>query len=176
MELLVGPIEPQAPNILGAHDEADRPFFRGEHELDIQVAKDFIRCVDYLETRQDIDSGRIAYYGMSWGGGLGAIIPTVEERLKASILLPGGIDDYGRPEVHPLNFVGRVKIPTLMLNGRYDSLWPYESAMKPMYDLLRTPDEHKALKLFDTDHIPPRIEYIKETLAWLDKYLGPVER
>jgi hypothetical protein len=30
--------------------------------------------------------------------------------------------------------------------------------------------------LNETDHIPPRNDYIKETLAWLDKYLGPVER
>ena len=33
----------------------------------IQVVKDFRRCVDYLETRPDIDKDRIAYYGMSWG-------------------------------------------------------------------------------------------------------------
>jgi predicted Ser/Thr protein kinase/pimeloyl-ACP methyl ester carboxylesterase len=145
-------------------------------EFLIQVIKDFKRCIDYLETRQDIDSGRVAYYGMSWGGGLGAIIPAVEDRLKASILLPGVLDDLGRPEVFPLNYVGRVKIPTLMLNGRYDSLCPYETTMKPMFDLLGTPQEHKELKLYETDHIPPRVEYIKETLAWLDKYLGPVKR
>jgi serine/threonine protein kinase/cephalosporin-C deacetylase-like acetyl esterase len=145
-------------------------------EFLIQVVKDFERCIDYLETRQDIDSSRVAYYGMSWGGGLGAIIPAVEDRLKASILLPGTLDAYGRPEVNPLNYVGRVKTPTLMLNGRYDSICPYETTMKPMYDLLGTPKEHKVLKLYDTDHIPPRNEYIKETLAWLDKYLGPVKR
>lgn len=34
--------------------------------------------------------------------------------------------------------------------------------------------ENKRLILYETDHIPPRAEYIKETLAWLDKYLGPV--
>jgi len=32
------------------------------------------------------------------------------------------------------------------------------------------------MKLYDTDHVPPRIEYIKETLNWLDRYLGPVMR
>jgi len=31
------------------------------------------------------------------------------------------------------------------------------------------------LKLYDTDHIIPRNEFIKETLKWLDKYLGPVK-
>ncbi len=145
-------------------------------EIFIQEVKDFKRCVDYLETRPDIDSGRIAYYGMSWGGWLGAIIPAVEERLKASVLLGGSIGGVGLPEVKDINYVGRVKIPTLMLNGRYDTISPVEIYIKPMFDLLGTPDEHKDLKLYDTDHIPPYNEYVKETLAWLDKYLGPVER
>ncbi len=47
--------------------------------------------------------------------------------------------------------------------------------MKPMFDLLGTPDEHKVLKLYETDHIPPMNDSIKEILAWLDRYLGPVE-
>jgi len=33
----------------------------------VQLVKDFRRCIDYLETRQDIDSRKLAYYGMSWG-------------------------------------------------------------------------------------------------------------
>jgi hypothetical protein len=61
-------------------------------EYRIQVVKDFRRCIDYLETRQDIDSQKLAYYGMSWGGYWpGVLIPAVEARLKASILLPGGL-------------------------------------------------------------------------------------
>jgi hypothetical protein len=144
-------------------------------EYRIQQVKDFKRCIDYLETRQDIDSNKLAYYGMSWGGVFGAVITAVEERLEASILLGGALGDSGRPEVHPFNYVTRVKIPTLMLNGRYDFINPYEISIKPMFDLLGTPDEHKELKLYVTDHIPPRNEIIKEILAWLDRYLAPVK-
>jgi serine/threonine protein kinase len=143
----------------------------------IQVIKDFKRCVDYLETRQDIDSGKLAYYGMSWGAWMGAYIPAVEERLKASILLAGSFDLVNprpRPEARETNYVTRVKIPTLMLNGRYDS--GCETSIKPMFDMLGTPKEDKDWKLYDTDHIPPKNEFIKETLAWFDKYLGPVKR
>jgi dienelactone hydrolase len=139
----------------------------------IQLVKDFRRCVDYLETRQDLDSRKLAYYGMSWGGVLGAIIPAIEGRLKASILLGGSFALTGRPEVSQINYVTRVNIPTLMLKGRYDI--DLESGIKPLFDLLRTPAEHKQLKLYDTDHIPPRNEFVRETLAWLDKYLGPVK-
>jgi dienelactone hydrolase len=144
-------------------------------QLLIEEVKDFKRCVDYLETRQDIDSKKLAYYGMSWGGTLGAIIPAVEERLKASVLVAGGFQQLARPEANPFNYVTRVKTPTLMLNGRYDTLLPLETSSKPMFDLLGTRAPDKQLKLYDTDHIPPRNEFIKETLAWLDRYLGPVK-
>ena len=143
-------------------------------ELMIQEVKDLKRCIDYLETRQDIDSNKLAFYGMSWGGELGAIIPAVEERLKASVLVAGGFAAIGRPEANQINYVTRVKIPTLMLNGTYDTILPRETSSKPMFDLLGTSVEHKQQKLYETDHVPPRNEYIKETLAWLDRYLGPV--
>jgi len=163
-------------------DDAFIPFhFGARHnshlytEYLIQLVKDFKICIDYLETRQDIDSNKLAYYGLSWGGELGAIIPAVEERLKAIVLLAGGFYGLGRPEADQINYVTRVKTPTLMLNGRYDTIFPYEISIKPMFDLLGTPDEHKELKLYETDHIPPRNEFIKETLAWLDRYLGPVK-
>ena len=72
-----------------------------------------------------------------------------------------------------INYVTRVKIPTLMLNGRYDMNSPYETTAKPMFDLLGTPKEQK---LYDSDQYIPRNELIKETLNWLDRYLGPVKR
>ena len=45
-----------------------------------------------------------------------------------------------------------------------------------MYELLGTPEQDKRLKPYDTGHTVPRNEMIKETLSWLDKYLGPVEK
>jgi hypothetical protein len=68
-----------------------------------------------------------------------------------------------------------VKIPTLMLNGRYDMTFVYETDVKPMYDLMGTPKDQKELKLYDTDHFIPKNEFIKESLRWLDKYFGPVK-
>jgi eukaryotic-like serine/threonine-protein kinase len=145
-------------------------------EYFIKVVKDFRRSIDYLETRSDIDSKKLAYLGFSWGGIYGAIIPAIEERLKVSILNGGGMWGNTRPEVDGINYVTRVKVPTLMLNGRYDMTFPFELTVKPMFDLLGTPAADKRLILYDTDHIIPLTEYIKETLAWLDKYLGPIKK
>ncbi len=61
------------------------------------------------------------------------------------------------------------------MNGKYDTICDPATSIKPMFDLLGTPAEHKQLKLHETDHIAFRNEFIKETLAWLDRYLGPVK-
>jgi dienelactone hydrolase/predicted Ser/Thr protein kinase len=149
-------------------------------DLAVKNFKDFKRSIDYLETRPDIDSKKLAYVGFSLGGWWGAVIPAIEDRLKASILYVGALD-LGvlglnlRPEISQINYVTRVKIPTLMLNGKYDMIYPYETKAKPMFDLLGTPKDQKVQKLYETDHYIPRNKLIKETLAWLDRYLGPVK-
>jgi hypothetical protein len=61
-----------------------------------------------------------------------------------------------------------------MLNGRYDTILDRETSQKPMFDLLGATD--KQWKVYETDHSPPRNECIKETLAWLDRFLGPVNK
>jgi len=56
----------------------------------IQTIIDLRRAVDYLETREEIDSERIGYVGGSMGGILGAIFIGVEPRIKAAALLVAG--------------------------------------------------------------------------------------
>ena len=62
----------------------------------------------------------------------------------------------------------------LMLNGKYDFFFPYESSQLPYFELMATPDEHKRLVVHEAGHSFPRTELVKETLAWLDRYLGEV--
>jgi cephalosporin-C deacetylase-like acetyl esterase len=143
-----------------------------EHVL--MWSKDTSRAIDYLETRKDIDSNRIAYYGASWGAAMGAIIPAVEERFKAAVLYVAGFFfQRPQPEVDQINFVSRIKIPVLMLNGKLDYFVPLETSQIPMFKLLGTPDKRQ--RFYDSSHLVPRSDLIKETLAWLDKYLGPVK-
>jgi hypothetical protein len=44
-----------------------------------------------------------------------------------------------------------------------------------MFKLLGTPEEQKSHLVYDTGHSVPKNQLIKESLAWLDKYLGPVK-
>jgi cephalosporin-C deacetylase-like acetyl esterase len=113
-------------------------------QMFINEVQDFRRCIDYLETRPDVDSKKLAYYGMSAGGWIGGIIPAIEDRLQTSVLIAGGFARFPlRPEIAQINYVSRIRIPTLMLNGKYDTITPYETSIKPMFDLLGTPKERK---------------------------------
>jgi dienelactone hydrolase len=142
----------------------------------VKWVKDFRRCLDYLETRPDFDHQRIAFLGFSWGGQLGMIIPAVEPRPKANILFLGGFNPRAAlPEAHGVNYISRIRIPTLMLNGKYDVIFPLETNVCPAFKLLGAPEKDKKLVVYDTDHYVPKKELIKESLDWLDRYFGRVK-
>jgi dienelactone hydrolase len=135
-----------------------------------------LRAVDYLETRPDIDTKRLAYYGISWGAEVGAIMTAVEKRFKAAVFAAGGCDNAKvLPEVDPMNYAPRAKLPVLMINGRYDFMIPLETCQEPLFKLLGAAPQDKKHVLFDTGHAPPQLPVMKEALDWLDKYLGPVK-
>ena len=111
-------------------DYPDLSNFYKEHV--IAWAKDMRRSIDYLDTRPDIDTAKVAYYGVSWGGYLGGLMPAVEPRFKAVVLLVAGLEyQRAQPEVEPINFLPRIRIPVLMLNGRVRPLFPGRDLTAP---------------------------------------------
>jgi formylglycine-generating enzyme required for sulfatase activity/cephalosporin-C deacetylase-like acetyl esterase len=137
-------------------------------------SKDLSRSIDYLELREDIDHEKVGFFGLSWGAALGAIFPAVEDRLKACVLIGGGFYfERALPEVDQINFAPHVKVPVLMINGRYDGALLVEKSQRPMFDLLGTPDKDKRHLLFDSGHLP-RENVNEESLKWFDFYFGPV--
>ena len=78
------------------------------------------------------------------------------------------------PEVDPLNFAPHVLQPTLMINGRYDFFFPVETSQQPLFALLGVKPSDKRHIVVDGGHYPPQDLLVKETVDWLDRYLGPV--
>ncbi len=74
------------------------------------------------------------------------------------------------------DFAPRLKKPVLMVNGRYDATFPYESAQLPLFRMLGTPPAEKRHAVLDTPHDVTlrRADLVREVLAWYDKYLGAV--
>ncbi|TKJ32602.1 MAG: hypothetical protein CEE38_22825 [Planctomycetes bacterium B3_Pla] len=147
--------------------------------LYVQRSQDLRRSIDYLQTREDVDVDKLAYVGFSWGSLMGSVMIAPEERFKTGVFLNGGICACERhPTSDPANFAPRVKIPILMINGTDDSVFPYETAQRPLFNLLGTPEAHKKHVIFPGGH-GISWEYHKqcnrEIVKWLDQYLGPVE-
>jgi pimeloyl-ACP methyl ester carboxylesterase len=142
--------------------------------------KDVARTLDYLNTRPDIDSNRLAYLGVSMGAADGAIIAALlQERLKTAVFLDGGYFlTMPPPGGDQADFVPRMKKPVLMVNGRYDYTFPLEKAQNPMFQMLGTPAADKSHVILDTPHdvTERRPQLVKTVLDWLDLYLGRVEQ
>jgi dienelactone hydrolase len=145
----------------------------------IMWRKDVARSIDYLETRDDIDHDRIAYFGSSWGGWMAPLILGQDRRFRTAVLRLAGLPSWEMmdPPFDPINFITRVTIPALMFNGKYDYIFPHETSQVPFFERLGTPPESKRHVLFETAHSTygHRNEVIRETLDWLDRYMGPVQ-
>jgi formylglycine-generating enzyme required for sulfatase activity/dienelactone hydrolase len=146
-----------------------------QRDLTIQQIKDLSRSVDYLSTRSDIARDRIAYFGVSFGSNIAPIALSIERRFKTAVLWAAGFSTNPKPpppEVDPFNFAPRVTTPVLMLNGRDDFTFPVETSQRPMFQTLGTPQADKQRVEYAGGHIFPFARMIKDTLDWLDKYLG----
>jgi hypothetical protein len=61
-----------------------------------------------------------------------------------------------------------------MLNGRYDFFFPVETSQRPLFQWLGAPSQDKRQVVAEGGHWPPQDLMVKETIDWLDRYLGPV--
>jgi DNA-binding winged helix-turn-helix (wHTH) protein/predicted esterase len=136
--------------------------------------------LDYLGTRADMDVGHIGYLGVSQGAVYnGALNLALESRVRAAVLISGGVPLAHAEPLHPMidivNYAPRIKIPVLMLNGRFDHVFPYEQSQKRLFALLGSAPDKKSHVVLDTGHFA----FAPNTIAmhatdWFDRYLAPV--
>lgn len=148
-----------------------------EHrEMMVNWTVDMQRGVDYLETRSDLNPGKIAFWNDS-SYNYASVIAAVEKRYAAVILVSPGanFEFFGRlpPPVNPLRFAPHIRGPKLMVSGLYDDVTPRQIAVEPFFELLREP---KKLASFEGGHIPPPEIAVPLINPWLDQMLGPVRR
>jgi len=142
----------------------------------IREVQDIRRSVDYLEARPDIDHGRLAYFGFSAGAVRAPIVLATAPRFRAAVLAVGGLEQgHPPPEADAFQFAPRVRTPVLMLNGRYDLVFDLETSQRPLLRLLGASPANKKLVLLDAGHAMVGFPAAtRESLDWLDRYLGPV--
>jgi dienelactone hydrolase len=145
----------------------------------VQRAIDVGRTIDYVQSRSDMATDKLAYLGVSMGAAEGVIYTTLQqERLKAAVFLDGGFFLNDMSAVRDqANFAPRLKTPTLMVNGRYDFTFSLERSQTPLFKMLGAPSADKRHVVMETPHDvrADRPLLVREVLGWLDKYLGRVQ-
>jgi formylglycine-generating enzyme required for sulfatase activity len=132
------------------------------------------RGLDYLQTRPDIDSSRIAFEADSAGTDAGIILCGIDNRYRSVMFVGSGIDApelADAPAANRINFLPHIASPKFMLQGRYDESSPYASSFEPLYKLLREP---KRESIYEGSHVPPQDVYLRESQKWFDDTLGKV--
>ncbi|WP_282160463.1 alpha/beta hydrolase [Ulvibacterium marinum] len=148
-----------------------------------QTVFDLRRAVDFIETRKELDSKRIGYYGISLGGIIGTVFCGVENRVKVPVIaLAGGQLNLLYKEkafsreakdfmgiVEPLNFVKHIAPrPFLMLNAKNDEV--VHPAMSKL--LFNAAEEPKEMVWYDAKHKDAPIDRIYgDGLNWFKEYL-----
>jgi hypothetical protein len=134
------------------------------------------RTLDHFATRDDLAAGKVGWFGISFGAIWMVPLLAVEERIGAAVLYSGGAGygGAGSRTEKPFNYLPRITVPVLMLNGRWDiDVTP--AAQRWMLELLGTRPDHKRQVSFDSGHGNlPRFQVEHATLDWFDHHLGPV--
>ncbi|MFT7485745.1 MAG: dienelactone hydrolase [Candidatus Paceibacteria bacterium] len=130
-------------------------FTKQDRDEQVQLIQDMMRAVDFLVSMPTVDSERLGYAGVSYGGAMGGLLAGVETRIKAYALVVGdgglvahltGPDDSehgsgGIPEeqledwlgwmkpIEPMLFVAHAAPAHLLFqNGKVDQLVPAADA------------------------------------------------
>ena len=132
----------------------------------IQTIVDYRRAIDYLESRPDIDAGRVGVLGYSMGGHMAFQLGALEPRVKAIVacVVPA---TPGMPIAATTFARSLSQAPLLMLMARQDQFYTVGQAQQ-LYDLV--PGRNKELRFFDSGHSLPET-YVGEAVSWLAENL-----
>jgi dienelactone hydrolase len=131
-----------------------------------QTIVDYRRAIDYLASRDDIDTTRVGVIGYSMGGHMTFILGAVDPRIKAVVacVVPA---TPGMPIAASTFARSMGSAPLLMMMAEHDQFYSVEQAQQ-LYDAV--PGNDKAIHFFDSGHSLP-VEYVAQVLDWIEETL-----
>jgi dienelactone hydrolase len=155
----------KAPNFVGNMGPYEK------RDVTIEWVVDARRAIDYLHTRSEVDTNRVALMGCSLGGLVSCLTAGLESRLKSVVLVStgswpkdGATDDHVLRLGHMLNFAPRIKASVLMESATQDGV---ENG-KELFQLLPEP---KKIMWHESEHVILMDEYKADVIQWLSQNL-----
>ena len=170
--------------------DRDHYYYRGAY-------MDCVRGLDFLESRPEVDSTRLAVWGASQGGGLSLAVASLDSRSKAAIAalpwlcnFPVAVESTTAPysELHDylaqhpqerevametlsyfdtLSLADRISCPTLIAVAAIDEVHPYRT-VAPVFEKIQA---LKSLVVYpDTEH-GHYMDFGARGMTWLERYL-----
>lgn len=170
--------------------DRERYYYRG-------VYMDCVRGVDFLCSREDVDSSRIGIWGASQGGGLSLATAALDRRIVAAVAgvpwlcsFPIAVDITANPYVELHNYVaqhpheraqvldtlayfdqvslaGEITCPTLIASALTDEVHPLRTVM-PVFEQIRA---LKSIVVYPDQEHAWRVDFNNHAKAWMDRYL-----
>jgi dienelactone hydrolase len=141
-------------------------FYRYRDGL-IQTVGDYLRAIDYICQRSEIDTQRIGVLGHSIGGAMAIMIAAIDQRIKCVVASVAAFSDSWLYPITPINLAGGVHVPTLILGGQNDVVINPDS-IKRLYSAIAS--DIKEIELYKSGHRLPE-ENVSRSIQWLYKYL-----
>lgn len=139
-----------------------------EARLRITWAREVGRAVTFM--RERYPKLPLVFAGFSMGGAYGPQAMVTNPGFDAAVLLSAGFHQTPspRPETLEVNFLPRVSVPTLVINGRFDEIFPVHVSQEPFFEQLgRQHNIQKEMRILETGHGIPIDESIEIADAWL---------
>ena len=157
---------------------------------------DIFRAIDFVVSRPEVDSQRVAIMGTSQGGGIALATAALDPRIRVVVAhvpflcgmrdaaaIPGSLvngllskADLNRPDVwntldyfDPLRLTPGLRVPTLMSAGGKDTVCP-ASTIRSVFDAI---DAIKALAWYPRLPHTSSGDFYRLSWKWMEMYLHP---
>ncbi len=189
------------PNARGSYGEGERFTRANVKDFGYGDLRDVLSGVDAVLKQAPVDEKRIGVSGWSYGGYMTMWTVTQTNRFRAAVAGAGiadwlsyygensidewmipyfGASVYDDPKVYekssPITFIKQVKTPTLVVVGERDGECPAPQSFE-FWHALKTEGVPTELVVYPGEghsfkESKNRVDVLRRTLAWFDKYLG----
>ena len=123
-------------------------------------------------------TNRLVAWGLSYGVSFGIPALASESRFKGMLLMFGGLLIDQLPEIaKSVNYLPRITVPVLLINGRFDPIFPHGTSQQSLFDHLSASAGLKEWYVYEGGHSawqgPFKAAVVRRSVDWLDS-IGPV--
>ena len=137
-------------------------------DMIILTVQDYMRGLDYLGTRKDVDTKKVGAYGLSMGGTVTFILTGLDDRIKTSVTGVAVVYGNAYSVTNAYNFTPRITdSPFLMLMGSSDSYYTSETATELFNSI---GGNQNKLIIFDGGHKVP-LSFVASIANWFQETL-----